>query len=737
MLTRKSLRPGNAMRRVLIPLLGVLAAVCLPDAAGAAVLSSVSSGTLTITGDAANDQITLRVAPGAPRSLQVVTGTGTSTFDRMAFTDISIRSGGGADDVRMDESGGVFTDTEPVTIETAAGADTISGGAGGEIIAAGDDADFVGPGGGDDTILLGAGDDTALQGDGFDQVDGQAGTDRLRAVGGSASEEFTLQAAGTKARIFRDTGPAATDAAAVEALDVRAGGGPDLVDIGDLAASDVATVDADLGVFDGARDELAAQGSDIADFIRARPAGEVTLVTGLPGLESLHVENSRPADDRLTLFGRGGPDDVDAFSAVAPLIGLTVDGGPGGDLIAGTDGPDLLRGGPDADVIRGRKADDTVDLGDGDDVFLHQAPDGADLVDGGAGQDTGSAGGTENDDTIEVGPSGARTRVFGASSGSLELDRTEQIMVDPKAGTDNVIVRDLTGTPTTEVTGALSYPDQRTDTLTAIGSTGPETIKATTSGAIHSVTGLAATVRLASPETGTKLAIDAGDGDDTVDAQGITKDKLQPIMTGGGGKDFIRGTEGQDTVAGGIGADVTYLGGGLDTFKWVPGDGSDIVDGQSGTDFLQMDGSAGNERFEVTPIGGRTWVTRDLDAIRMDLGGVERLDILPGIGGDIVRVADMSGTDTDNVFVNLALARTTTATDQTIDRVFVDGSNGTDAVDVTAAGPHVRVDGVPAVVTTAFPDPALDRLHVDTKLGNDTINVAPNVFQLIGFTWSQ
>ena len=115
-----------------------------------------------------------------------------------------------------------------------------------------------------------------------------------------------------------------------------------------------------------------------------------------------------------------------------------------------------------------------------------------------------------------------------------------------------------------------------------------------------------------------------------------------------------------------------------------------------------MNGSGGNERFEVTPMGGRTWVTRDLDAIRMDLDGVERLDILPGLGGDIVRVADVSGTDTDNVFVNLALARSSTATDQTIDRVFVDGTNGTDAIDVDAFGPQVRVKGAAAIVTTSY-----------------------------------
>ena len=405
-------------------------------------------------------------------------------------------------------------------------------------------------------------------------------TDTLRAAGGSASEEFTLQAVGANARIARDTGPATTDAAATEALDVRAGGGPDLVDIGDLTPSDVQSVDADLGLLDGARDEVAAQGSDLADVIRAQPAGDATLVTGLPGIASLRVENSRPADDRLTLLGRGGADNIDAFSTLAPLIGLTVDGGAGGDSIVGTDGPDVLRGGPDADVVRGREADDTVDLGDGDDVFLHQAMDGSDRVDGGAGQDMGSTGGTDNDDTIEVGSSGARTRVFGASSGSLELDRTEQIVVDPKAGTDNVIVHDLAGTPTSEVTGALFAPDQRVDTLTVLGSTGPETIKATSSGPVHTVSGLAATVRLASPEQGTMLALDARDGDDTIDAQGITKDKLQPILTGGGGKDFIVGTPGQDTIAGGIGADVAYLGGGLDTFKWLPGDGSDIVEGR-------------------------------------------------------------------------------------------------------------------------------------------------------------
>ena len=68
------------------------------------------------------------------------------------FSRISVRSGGGADEVRIDESGGVFTDTEITTIETGAGADVISGGSGAEVIAAGDDGDFVSPGAGDDSV---------------------------------------------------------------------------------------------------------------------------------------------------------------------------------------------------------------------------------------------------------------------------------------------------------------------------------------------------------------------------------------------------------------------------------------------------------------------------------------------------------------------------------------------------------------------------------------------------------
>ena len=178
------------------------------------------------------------------------------------------------------------------------------------------------------------------------------------------------------------------------------------------------------------------------------------------------------------------------------------------------------------------------------------------------------------------------------------------------------------------------------------------------------------------------------------------------------------------------------MGGGLDTALWAPGDGNDIIEGQGGTDFLQMNGSGGNDRFDVTPIGSRTRVTRDIENVNLDLGGVERLDILPGPGGDILRVADMSGTATDHVDFNLSVARGQIGGDNLIDRVFVDGTFGNDTINVNGAGPDVRTTGLAAITTVRGTDPELDRLHVDTKPGVDALTVTGTTNQLIGFTFS-
>ena len=713
-------RHDAAMRRSLLALIAILA---FPAAAEASVIPTVSAGTLTVTGDGAADSITLRLT--SPTTLDV----DGAPFTRGTFSKIEIRSGGGDDTIRIADAL-----TEATTIESGAGADTVIGGAGAETIASGDDVDFVQPGGGEDVVLLGNGDDTVLQGEGFDQIDGQAGKDTLRAIGSGESEEFTLQANGTRARVSLDTRPSTTDSTAVEALDVTAAGGQDLVDVGDLSATAVLDLTADLGFLDGARDQIAIQGTDGFDNIGVRPFIDEVRIEGLD--PTIRIQNAVAGDDRLTVLGRGNVDFITADNAVGARIALTLDGGPDQDVLDGSDAAERMLGGPGQDVITGGKGNDIVDLGDGDDRFSRTVADGQDRIEGGSGFDQLSAAGTESDDFIEVQGLLARTRLLYGFTGSADMGGVEHITANPFGGTDNITVRDLGGTATTKVDLFLSTADLRVDHVTVIGTQGDNTIKATTSSTTHTVTGLPATVNVVASEQGQKVTIDAGDGKDTIDATGIAKDKLQPTLKGGAGADTVIGTSGQDQISGGVGTDVALMGGGLDTFLWAPGEGSDIVEGGAGTDFLQMNGSGGNDRFDVLPVGGRTRVTRDIENVNLDLGGVERLDILPGPGGDILRVADLSGTATDHVDFTLAVARGQIGGDDLIDRVFVDGTFGDDTINVNGAGPDVRTTGLAAITTVRGTDPELDRLHVDTKPGSDSLAVTGTTNQLIGFTFS-
>ncbi|HEX6656640.1 MAG TPA: hypothetical protein VF065_01085, partial [Ilumatobacter sp.] len=702
----------------------VTLAVALPAAADASVISTVSADTLTITGDGGADTITLRLT--SPTTLDV---NGTS-FDRATFSKIAIRSGAGDDSVRI-----VDALTEAVTIESGTGADTVVGGPGRETIASGDDADFVHPGGGDDTVQLGAGDDTAIQGDGFDQLEGQAGKDTLQAIGSDESEEFTLQANGTKVRVSRDTGPATTDGAGVEALDVIAAGGQDLVDAGDLDPTEIQNVRVDLGAADGARDDIAVQGSDERDIASAQAFGDRVHVQGLG--PAVVVDNAKASDDRLLMFGRGGSDILDAHTDLGSVVAVTLDGGPGLDALDGSAAADTLRGGPDQDFVGGGKGNDVVDLGDGDDTYSIGPQDGIDLVEGGAGVDALNASGTTADESIDV--SGLLSRAvvrFGLANGQANTGGVERFHVNPLAGTDFVTVSDLAGTAATTVDVQLATADLRVDTATVIGSNQAETINLATSGTTQTVSGLAATVNVINPERGQKLTVDARDGADTIDARGLAKDAVQPTLKGGAGKDTIIGSTSDDLISGGTDVDLALMGGGLDTFTWAPGDGNDIVEGQAGTDFLQMNGSGGNDRFDVLPVGGRTRVTRDIENVNVDLGGLERVDILPGPGGDIVRVGDLSGTATDHVDFNLPIARGQIGGDNMADSVLVDGTFGNDTINVNGAGPDVRTSGLAAITTVRGTDPELDRLHVDTKPGVDALTVTGTTNQLIGFTFS-
>lgn len=710
-----------------IALLAAIAVIALPSvAAEAAVLPSTSAGTLNISGDGAADQITLRLI--TPGTLRVDTGGSTFDFDRSKFTKIAIRSGAGDDTVRIEDPL-----SETTTIETGAGADTISGGPGVETISAGDDADLVQSGGGDDTVLLGTGDDTFLQGpgDGFDLLDGQSGTDALRTNGSDDAEEFTVQAFEDRILVNRDSGDVGLTMAGVEHAEVNAAGGGDLVDVGDLSpVPEFDRLDADLGLADGARDTFAAQATrnlDIADVI---PLGEGLQVRGCPA--DLRVESSRAGEDQVTLSGGDGDDILAAGNGAAARADVTLDGGAGEDQLSG--GAAVMRGGAARDVVLPGKEARVIDLGDGDDLLQWSSGQGNETVEGGAGVDEVLATSLSADDLYDVGPNGGRVRVTRNLGERLDIDGAEIVRVNSGGGADRIVTSNLAGTATTSLVVEPGGADLKSDTVFVNGTSGADTLKAVSTDNVHAISGAGAALQIRGTEPGDKLQVNGSSGDDTIDLTAMSKDRLQPFVDGGPGNDTIGGSPGQDVITGSTGRDFAFMGGGIDTFNWRPGDGNDIVEGQAGTDFLHMDGSAAAEKFDVSPVGSRTRVTDDVSSVVMDLGGVERLDVMPGAGNDFMHVADLSGTDTTHVALELAPFRATNSSDKNSDRVVIDGTFGNDSIDVTAGGPQVRVTGLAAEVITNRSDPTLDTMHIDSKPGADFISIQPAARNLLGIT---
>ena len=71
------------------------------------------------------------------------------------------------------------------------------------------------------------------------------------------------------------------------------------------------------------------------------------------------------------------------------------------------------------------------------------------------------------------------------------------------------------------------------------------------------------------------------------------------------------------------------LGGGDDTFVWNPGEGSDTVEGRSGTDTMVFNGANVSEHIELSANGGRLELVRDVANITMDTAASSRSTSTP------------------------------------------------------------------------------------------------------------
>jgi Ca2+-binding RTX toxin-like protein len=582
-------RDGDDVAMLRMFLIAVAAAAILPATADAAVSTTIIDDTLVVDGDAAADNLTLT---GGIAALEILSGSQRIPVARDQFERVLVRTGAGADRVRVEAAAAVAN----LTIETGAGPDVVDAGPGAEVIDTGDDADLVQTGGGADTVALGAGDDTAVQGagDDSDRIDGQAGLDTLRVLGTSEAEEFTLQALGNRGLISRDTSPARAELAAVDIVEVSAGHGADLVDIGDVGVSGVRRVDTDLGVGDGAPDAVAAQGSAANEFIGASASNDAVTVSGFASGLFLRIDGSRAADDKLTLFGGDGRDSMTANGTLGTLIGLTVDGGAGNDTITGSEAVDTLRGGPGIDLVIGRKGADAIDLGPDDDGLLWNSGDGDDKVAGGAGTDSLELRGANAADTATVFASAGRARVTGTLT--VDADDVERLDVDTIGGADIVIVSDLAGTDLKTIQADVGSGDNASDGVVVSGTTGNDKIKVVG----NTVSGLAATVTVAPAETRDRLSLSGLEGADTIDSAGVPATGIRILSDGGAGDDVVLGGPGDEVFIGGPGADVLFAGSGDNVAFGAAGDdvlrgeeGDDVLDGGSDDDILI--GNAGDD----------------------------------------------------------------------------------------------------------------------------------------------
>jgi hypothetical protein len=333
---------------------------------------------------------------------------------------------------------------------------------------------------------------------------------------------------------------------------------------------------------------------------------------------------------------------------------------------------------------QGRAAAAAAAAGIGLAATLAGAPAQATPVRAGAAvvDDVLTISGTNAADQITVDFTAADSVVvdLGGNSGSRRFDRStfHSASVDLHAGDDDF--RTLTGGPLADVPMTITTGAGNDSALTGAGND----------------------------------VLDGGTGDD--------------FLLGGAGTDLVFGGQGADFVNGGVGTDVEVLGNGDDTAAWNPGEGNDRITGGLGLDTLAFNGSNADEQMSLSANGQSAVFLRSPGNIRMDLDGVEQLDLATFGGSDAVTIGDLSSTDV--TLSEIDLASTSGSGDARGDTVQVNGSDQADRVDVTADGGGVDVAGLAADTVVTGGEPT-DRLQIDTFGGDDRVSVTDGARALL------
>jgi Ca2+-binding RTX toxin-like protein len=515
----------------------------------------------------------------------------------------------------------------------------------------------------------------------FDKVhvDAGAGNDEVSSIGNLADEAFTV-----------DGGPGDDRLLGSNGADVLNGGsGNDFVD-GNIGA-DTASLGSGNDTFqwdpgDGSDTVDGQDGSDALQFNGSNIGEEMTVSANGDRVRFTRNVAGIVMDlgtiERVNARTLGGVDNVtvdDLAGTPVKLVDVDESGFDGtGDaskdnvIVNGTSGPDTLTATsptPGTAVINGLAAKVQVDKAEfTQDLVTVNGAGGDDTIASGIGV-TGPAaivanGGEGTDTASYAGTNGDDTDLFIAAVGTgvARVGTTTSSGIDVSAGTEETLVQTLGGNDKVSGQNGVS--------------------------------------------TASHFTIDGGSGDDT--------------LLGGDGDDLLLGGSGSDLLDGNRGADTARMGSGNDTFQWDPGDGSDTVDGQDGSDALQFNGSNIGEEMTVSATGDRVRFTRNVAAVVMNLGTIERVTARTLGGADNVTVDDLAGTPVKLVDVDEGAFDGTG--DGSKDNVIV---NGTDKADkLTAGSPEpgtALISGMAAKVQVDKAEFTQDLVTVNGRSGDDTI----------------
>jgi Ca2+-binding RTX toxin-like protein len=302
------------------------------------------------------------------------------------------------------------------------------------------------------------------------------------------------------------------------------------------------------------------------------------------------------------------------------IFGDTLDGGTGN----GNGRGDEFFGSPGNDLIRGTNEDDTILAGDGDDSIFAGAGD--DNVNGGAG-----------DDTI-VGNAGADTLTGGLGNNVLRYglnDGNDSILAS--AGLDTL---NIDGTNNNDVY-VISGED--TDLLVRLDlpSGNDATIRIASGTTVVNINGRAGNDRFdiqpIQNVSQVSVNLNGGDGRDRFDSSAVDLSNIRISFNGDDGNDTIMGGIAAEIFNGGAGNDLITGGDGGDRIDGGAGD--DTISGQSGNDTLL--GSSGNDSL----FGGLGDDSIDGGLNNDTIDGAEGADSLNGGTGND-RVFGRGGDDT-------------------------------------------------------------------------------------------